>query len=436
MLKHLTHSLVGSWISKTPAWVWFGLILLAIEVGLAATAPWLRQETWASRRILCLFVGVHMFAGAVYLVTLQLQHGMNAGPKALSAIFVIGLGMRLTLVASTPVLETDYFRYLWDGGLVAHGISPYRLSPQEVKEALAGQGEIDPRVLALAKDAGITIDWISHAEVKTIYPPVAQAMFALAHWISPWNVTAWRWLLLAFDTAAVFLLLATLRTLKLPLAWIAVYWWNPLFPKEFYSGAHLDVILCPLVAGAIFAAVRKRPFAAAALLALATGVKFWPVVLIPVVLRPLYGEFKQLVVGLAIYGTLTALCLLPMYLAGNGGVSGAETYARSWENNDAVFRSIVWAWQTALHWIRIPEYHAQYAARLTVTLLLVAWLILLVRRPFERPLHMVRASMMAVAGVFLLSPTQFPWYYTWLLPLLVLAPNWGCVTLPAAQLLR
>ena len=28
-----------------------------------------------------------------------------------------------------------------------------------------------------------------------------------------------------------------------------------------------------------------------------------------------------------------------------------------------------------------------------------------------------------VAALFLLSPTQFPWYYLWLLPLLVLAPN-------------
>lgn len=29
---------------------------------------------------------------------------------------------------------------------------------------------------------------------------------------------------------------------------------------------------------------------------------------------------------------------------------------------------------------------------------------------------------MAVGGLFVLSPTQFAWYYTWVLPFLVLAP--------------
>jgi hypothetical protein len=34
-----------------------------------------------------------------------------------------------------------------------------------------------------------------------------------------------------------------------------------------------------------------------------------------------------------------------------------------------------------------------------------------------------RRCLMAIAALFLLSPTQFPWYYTWMLPLLAVSPR-------------
>ena len=51
------------------------------------------------------------------------------------------------------------------------------------------------------------------------------------------------------------------------------------------------------------------------------------------------------------------------------------------------------------------------------------WLVVLTRRPLGNDEDFVRRSLFAVGGMFLLSPTQFPWYYTWLLPLLAVTPS-------------
>ena len=46
-------------------------------------------------------------------------------------------------------------------------------------------------------------------------------------------------------------------------------------------------------------------------------------------------------------------------------------------------------------------------------------------------LGIYRKALLIVGGAFLLSPAQFPWYYTWLLPFLCMAPSWGFLSLTA-----
>ena len=40
-----------------------------------------------------------------------------------------------------------------------------------------------------------------------------------------------------------------------------------------------------------------------------------------------------------------------------------------------------------------------------------------------------KRSLFIVAALFLISPTQFPWYYTWLLPLLAVVPKFSLILL-------
>ena len=144
--------------------------------------------------------GLVFALGVPYLLRRSLttdRPGAPAAPRAtLLIIIAAGLAARLILIPSEPMLEDDYQRYLWDGGVTAAGLSPYALSPRQANAA-------DPqtRIGVLAQASGDVIDRIAHAGLRTIYPPVTQAAFALAHKLNPWSLMAWKSVVLVLDSS-------------------------------------------------------------------------------------------------------------------------------------------------------------------------------------------------------------------------------------------
>jgi rSAM/selenodomain-associated transferase 1 len=66
-----------------------------------------------------------------------------------------------------------------------------------------------------------------------------------------------------------------------------------------------------------------------------------------------------------------------------------------------------------------------------VVLLLLAWVAMVVRRENHDPVMLFGRVLAVVAALFLLSPTQFPWYYVWLLPWIALVPRRSLLLLTA-----
>jgi hypothetical protein len=401
-----------------------GAILLGMSAALAARSEFLWNWAWASDEVLHLFVLLCMAAGLLYLIVVGCLRNMAVGRAGLAWIVLVGLLMRVVLLPAFPVLETDSFRYMWDGALTASGISPYVHTPAEGQRALADAGA-DPALRAVARGAEPYLRHFNHPDVKAIYPPVAQAAFAVAHRIEPWNWSAWRAVLLSADLATLGLLLALLHRLRLPIAWVTIYWWNPLVVKEFFCAAHMDAIVLPFVLGALLLTINGRTTTAAVCLAAAVAAKLWPILLLPALLRSAPRRPRRVAIALGAFVLVAAVLLAPMYLAGPDGVAGTQTYSRAWRNNDGLFRLNVLLWENALPLIGLKPWAAQMAARGTAAVLLIAWIAWLSRGPLADPLRLSEACLLAVAGLFLLSPTQFPWYYTWMLPLLALRPRWS-----------
>ena len=113
---------------------------------------------------------------------------------------------------------------------------------------------------------------INHPHLRTIYPPVAQGLFAAAYWLKPFSLTSWRLLLLGFDILAAAVVLALLRASRQRWSLSAVYLWNPLLVSEAYYGGHLDLVVGALVILFAWAVVRRRGILAAVVLAAAVGV--------------------------------------------------------------------------------------------------------------------------------------------------------------------
>ena len=199
------------------------------------------------------------------------------GRVALALILLAGLAMRAIMVVTPPLMSTDLYRYVWDGRVQAAGINPYRYLPA------------DPALTAL-RDAGTgpaaIYPNINRANTApTIYPPVAQAIFALTALVAPgvWGMKA---LMLAFDLLAMVLTLLILRAAALPLSRVLLYAWNPLVVYEFAGGAHIDALAVGFSALALLAAIRARPGWAGAALAAAVLCKLLPAVLAPALWRP------------------------------------------------------------------------------------------------------------------------------------------------------
>ena len=68
---------------------------------------------------------------------------------------------------------------------------------------------------------------------------------------------------------------------------------------------------------------------------------------------------------------------------------------------------------------------------MAVSLALAALIILINREKAQNPSELCGRCLLVIAAVFLLSPTQFPWYYTWLVPFLVFRPRTPLLLLTA-----
>ncbi len=411
-----TRSAIMAWLASAAA-----VVLLASMLALASRRFGYDTEV-IDMPVLAVASGL-VVAGLAFAIALPrlIAASIGLGERdtriVLAIIIACGLAARLVLFVSEPVLEDDYQRYLWDGAVSASGANPYTLSPRQVLDAGASGG-----LSQLAKDAGPVLRRINHPELTTIYPAAAQGAFALAHVLGPWSLTAWRAVLLACELATLTLLLMLLNhTARSPL-WVGLYWWNPLVIKEVANSAHMDAIVVAFVMLALVLAVTQRTRLAVAALGLAAAAKLWPVLLLPLILRPLVGDNRRLAAAIAIFAALLVLAAAPMIAASPGAHSGLAAYAQTWSTNSALFPLLEGAASAVLTGLGLPGVTAGIIARALIALSLGVVAVALAIAKIDTPRDLITRAGVVVAALVLLSPAQYPWYALWLAPFLVLTP--------------
>ncbi len=409
-------------------WLGAGVALLAAQLVLLALSRRFAYEASLVHLPIPWLVVLGVTAGVVFLALPWAVRRARGGRLLLVWIVAVGVLMRVAMLPSTPVLEDDFNRYLWDGAVVSQGINPYAHAPIAATEPEDGG---PPAMVALAAESGRIAERINYPALRSIYPPVAQAAFALAYRLEPWSLEVWRAVLMAFDLATLGLLLALLRRLGRSPLWVVLYWWNPLVVKELFNSAHMDALVIPFVLGALWLATRGRNVWASGALALAAGVKLWPVLLLPIVLRPLLGHGAKLAAALAAFALPLGLMAVPVIVAGLDVTSGFVAYGGSWQANDALFMALAWLAGALLDLVGAGSDAADGLSRMLVGLAVVGLALALNRTVAEEPAELCRRSMIIVAALFLLGPTPFPWYYAWLVPLLVLVPVTSLLALTA-----
>ncbi len=362
-----------------------------------------------------------VFAGVIYLVAM-FTRGAHRGRRALAWTLGAALVARVIVSSAPPILESDFYRYFWDGAVASHGINPFTHAPGDV---LAGtvSGEDAAELRALAERSRGVLASVNHVHLTTIYPPLAQVAFAVAALVDPFGATGWRCVLAAFDLLTVVLLVRLLRTLSLPTERVLLYAANPLLLRETYAALHMDVLLLPFLVGAVLCAVKCRAFLGGVLAVAGSAVKIWPAVLVPLLIAPLWRRKKSLTIALVLLSALAAALWVPALGSLSQEQSGFAAYGKDWQNNDGFFRAGIWFFEWALTQLGLAQWHSHAVMRwfsASLVLGIVLWQARLCRR---EPEAVPRRILLVVAAIFLLSPTQLPWYWIWCLPLLAVIPS-------------
>ena len=410
------------------------LLPIATALFLAVMAPrFVWEIRLGDRPILVLAVGMTIASIAFLGWALRLTNARTRRAHsgwALGLIFAVGLIARIVLVPSTPILEDDFYRYQWDGAVTAAGKNPFSHPPARFVSApgidrllaTLGLAPTPPpkgyEGLALAgRDKVLRVN---NPHIATIYPPLAQLGFAAGHLLTPWQLTGWKIVVLVAEMLTFVLLLGALRAGRLPLIWSALYWWHPLALKEFANSAHMDALLLPFLGGALWMVIAGRTRLMALFMAGAAAVKFWPLLIVPTLLR---RSRAAIVTGIMV-GLLALLLVLPQLISASPD-SGLSRYAADWQRNALVFPGLVAAFG-------LVASDPAALARVLVAAIVLGWVVRAWRRDHAKPLDRVRAASTAILLLILLGPTGYPWYALWLMPFAVVQPRLPVLVLLAS----
>ena len=206
------------------------------------------------------------YAGAVWIIWKRTVDDS----RLLWTLIVLGLLFRAAILPAQQIQEDDVYRYLWDGKVFAHEVNPYKFAPIEVtrfkqfliRDPEAFEDRYDTQSAAelsrlfdlkwASPESLVYQERINHPQVATIYPPLAQMVFRLAHHIQPDSIITLRLLFLAFDGVALMFIVLTLQALGINRLWAMVYFWCPLVIKETFNSTHLDIIGIAMLCGTLY----------------------------------------------------------------------------------------------------------------------------------------------------------------------------------------
>jgi len=401
-------------------WIVFFILLLAYSIYILIKSPELVLNFRPDNDSILEYVLFRMIVGLYFFIAVFNIKKIQDSKYWLWAVICIGLCSRLILIPSQPVLEDDYYRYLWDGAVTVNGCNPYKYSPLDAMEQT--NTELPNVLYQISNESGEIIKNINHPHIRTIYPVLAQVVFAASYVTSPWKVLGWKVWLLVFEIMLLIFLFKSLAHLKLPLIFISFYWLNPIVIHEFFNAAHMDLLALLFVTIAMYLHIKNKPKYAIIILALAVGFKIWPIVLLPLLLRNLLNDKRKLLSYTVLFIAIVLILFIPVLFSGLDESLGFIIYANKWVNNAAFYDIFKWLIQQITIVLSISVDCFSCITRWGIVFLFLITIYFLVRKIPKDEIHFFKKALLIVAVLYLISPTQFPWYYTWIVPFLAIRP--------------
>jgi alpha-1,6-mannosyltransferase len=303
-------------------------------------------------------------------------------------VFLLALVSRAIALCGVPLLDDDYFRFLWDGYQLLQGASPYAHAPAE---------------FFLRTDTPAAwqavLSQINHPDIATIYGPFLQLLFASGVWIADAQPLG---LQIVWALAELLCIGLVLRSGVLP--WqAALYVVNPLVLKEISYALHPDGIIATLLAAAAVLALARKPVFSGIALGAVIAAK------LPLVLLALCFAAQRQTGFITLRWALITAALLyaPFVATGAFGLEGLAAFAQQWRVNPVGFTVFEWLLQD----------HARSAAVLFAGVVTCGCAVAVHRQRLSLPV----ALLICLGSALATAPANNPWYWLLLLPLALVA---------------
>lgn len=265
----------------------------------------------------------------IYLAVLRNMPQMNEGE--INLWVVASILFRASLLYSIPALSDDFYRFIWDGRVLAAGGDPFARVPSYYMEAGHALEGLDQNLF----------DKLNSKDRFSSYPPVCQFIYWLSVKLSPdsihGSVLVMKNILLLFEIATLWFIRRLLPRFSIAPSSVLIYALNPLVILEISGNVHFEGVMILFLLMAVYFLLQRRIVASAVAWALSVCTKLIPLIILPLLYHPL-GR-KQAIR----YGAITAVVVLLLYLplvsaeTLNGYATSLGYYFQRFEFNASVY---------------------------------------------------------------------------------------------------
>jgi hypothetical protein len=345
--------------------------------------------------ILFLFLCIVYFLGVLLVLKAGLK--IERATHLVVIILFAGTLFRVCLAPTEPsVLSKDMYRYIWDGRVQQSGINPYLFPPaaQELKNLQ--DNRIYPN--------------INRKNHPTIYPAGAQLFFRLVFAIVGDSVYGYKGFQVVIDILSMLLLVALLKVWGFGPARVIVYAWNPLVIFEIAYSGHLEGVVVFLMVAAFYLTSINKKIPGYILLAICSGIKLYPALLLPAMIRR-----KDRIKGILTFIITFSALYLPFVSAGNRIAGFLSTYL----NNP--YESFNWGLKNLIMRL-FPGLDYSLLSHLFILALMAVGLVIFIKE--KHGVQMIRYAYILVGFLIVLMPASLhPWYVILIIPFLTFFPS-------------
>lgn len=252
---------------------------------------------------------------------------------ALSAGLAIGFIARLILLPSFPLLSDDIFRFYWDGQLMLADVNPYLNTPANIPSNTI------PNQAAIFSE-------LNSPNYYSVYPPMAQAIFYIAAWLSQasiqWFSIILSGIFILFEALTAALCINIFRNWNVSPQVFLFYFLHPLVIVEGVGNLHFEIVMVSFLAMSLYYFVKKRWLSGIAALAVSVLTKLTSLIVWPFLIGTVGPKrwLSSSILGVAVL--LTLYVTTPLHDIIQPMTASLDLYFRNFEFNGSIYAIARW----------------------------------------------------------------------------------------------